>query len=176
MSQTKNLNYSDPQRNCFLVEHPTNSTENFNSLPSTMPTFGATDWGQKGVSNQKNIKNIFTTNVLKNRDVAIKFMQPIFGPADFSVQQNYNPDFDKVDFTFKNNDTSNQLNDNPQIGAAANISYPSVPTSIIDPNSNAEPVELVKGNGNSWGSNEEGIKNRGAFQIDRVLSKYINDN
>jgi len=172
MSQTKQLNYSDPQRNCFLVDHPTRVTEEFSSLPNTIPTFGATDWGDKGVSNQKNLRRIFRTNSLTNRDVAIKFIQPLT-PVSFDNASNYNPDFYSVDYTFKNTSTSGPTNDNPQLGAAPNIAYPSEPTSISDPNTVSEPVTLEKGAGNSWGSREKGIENRGAFQTALVLNKYL---
>lgn len=124
----------------YVGSHPVIEEQDFGN-DTSIPRFGAIDYGDKGVSNQTTLRTIFGSSYRTAAEVARPFIRPTINTDDPST---YNPDFEgRVDFTYARGleDPESAIeglvpNDQPQPGVP-NTAYPSEPTAMTDPNTEA---------------------------------------
>lgn len=121
----------------YVGSHPVIEEETFGD-DTSIPRFGAIDYGDKGVSNQTTLSAIFGSSYRTAQEVTRPFIMPTINTDS---PENYNPDFEgEVDFTYakgledpESADSALQPKDKPQPGVP-NTAYPSEPTAMTDPN------------------------------------------
>lgn len=121
----------------YVGSHPVIEEEAFGT-DSSIPRFGASEYGDKGVSNQTTLKAIFGSANRTAKEVTKPFIMPNINTDNPTT---YNPDFDgSVDFTYAKGleDPESAFEDlspkdRPQPGVP-NTAYPSEPTAMTDPN------------------------------------------
>ena len=125
----------------YVGSHPVIEEQTFGT-DASIPRFGASAYGGKGVSNQTTLKAIFGSSYRTAKEVTRPFIMPTI---DTDNSLTYNPDFEgSVDFTYAKGLEDPETDDNgllttsdkPQPGVP-NTAFPSEPTAMTEPNTEA---------------------------------------